>query len=325
MIDIQNIKLIDIETTSHCNLHCPQCDRFDLTGKENKYMELKHLDFARLRDNLNLDKLVSLETILLEGDHGDPLMHPDILDIIGFFKDIKQVKLVTNASLRSVSWWQQLAKIKNLVVTFSIDGLEDTLDFYRINADFDKVIANATAFIQSGGRAIWKYVVFQHNEHQVDRARQLAQELGFEEFETDVSNRNFYNKQEFPIFVDGIYQNRNLKIASTTRARPTTKDIMIKQEESSTFKSPECRWLKSGSVYIDYCGNLIPCCMTSGLMWRKDISAQLWQKIVGDLDSINLYKNDLSTILDSKFYQEKLQNSFREIRTVHHICVGNCS
>lgn len=325
MINIQDIKLLDIETTSYCNLHCPQCDRFDLSGKENKYMELKHLDFNRLRENLNIDKLISLETVLLEGDHGDPLMHPDILDIIGFFSEIKQVKLVTNGSLRSVSWWKQLAKIDNLEVTFSVDGLADTLEYYRINADFDKIIDNATAFIQAGGRATWKYIVFQHNEHQVDQAREMAQRLGFQEFKTQISNRNFYDKNEFPIYVDGVYQNKNLKLASNTQIKQDTKTIMLERANSSTFKSPECRWLESGRIYIDYLGNLIPCCMTSGLMWRKDISGQLWQRIVGDLDSINLYKNNLSSILDSEFYQEKLKNSFRDIRTAHHTCVGNCA
>jgi len=60
-------------------------------------------------------------------------------------------------------------------------------------------------------------------------------------------------------------------------------------------------------------------------MWRRDISGQLWQRIVDDKASINLYQNPLSRVLESKFYQNNLEQSFRSIETVHHACVGNCS
>ena len=49
-------------------------------------------------------------------------------------------------------------------VVFAIDGLQDTLGTYRRNVSFDKVIANASAFIAAGGRAEWDFLVFEHNE-----------------------------------------------------------------------------------------------------------------------------------------------------------------
>lgn len=325
MINIQDIKLIDIETTSYCNLHCPQCDRFDRSGKENKYMNQEHLDFARVSKNLNLDKLINLQQVLLEGDHGDPVMHPEIEKFIDFFKNVGTVNLVTNGSLRSEKWWESLAKFKNLTVSFSIDGLEDTLATYRINANFDKIIDNARAFIHAGGNAVWKYIIFHHNQHQVDRAYQLSKELGFKKFVTLTSDRNFYDNNDFPVYLDGVYQNRNLKIASMLPPRQDTKTIMIQKLNSLEFQPITCSWAAHGKIYIDYIGNLIPCCMTSGLMWRKDISGQLWQKIVGDQCSINLYHHELSEILESDFYKNRLSKSLQSIKTVHHACVGNCS
>jgi hypothetical protein len=41
------------------------------------------------------------------------------------------------------------------------------------------VIANAQAFIAAGGRAQWNYIVFRHNEHQVEQAKQLANSMRF--------------------------------------------------------------------------------------------------------------------------------------------------
>jgi hypothetical protein len=41
---------------------------------------------------------------------------------------------------------------------------------------------SAETFIEAGGRAEWDFLVFKHNEHQVESARKLAQDMGFKEF-----------------------------------------------------------------------------------------------------------------------------------------------
>ena len=41
---------------------------------------------------------------------------------------------------------------------------------------------SAQAFINAGGRAEWDFLVFRHNEHQVESARKLAKEMGFAKF-----------------------------------------------------------------------------------------------------------------------------------------------
>jgi len=210
-------------------------------------------------------------------------------------------------------------------VTFAIDGLADTNHTYRINSEWQKIIANASAYIKAGGAATWKFIVFRHNEHQVEPARALSEFLGFQDFITHVSDRNFFGSDAFAVMFEGESKGYDLNIASTTAARPDSKTIMMQKIHDDAFESPACSWLDSGSMYVDYQGNLIPCCMTSGLMWRRDISAQLWQKIVGDLDSINLYHHPVSAILDSEFYQTRLQQSFDSMRTAHHVCVAHCS
>ena len=69
------------------------------------------------------------------------------------------------------------------VMTFSIDGLADTNKLYRIGINHERVMANAKAFIEAGGKARWKMIVFKHNEHQIDEAKQLAKDMGFWEFD----------------------------------------------------------------------------------------------------------------------------------------------
>ena len=38
------------------------------------------------------------------------------------------------------------------------------------------------SFINAGGSIPWEYLVFKHNQHQVEDAKKLAKELGFQEF-----------------------------------------------------------------------------------------------------------------------------------------------
>jgi hypothetical protein len=320
--NIADIKRITFELTSHCNLHCPQCARFDQQGFQNKYLKLDHLDFNRIKNNLCIDQLTQLSEILFEGDHGDPLMHPDVEYILNYFSKINK-KLITNGSLRNVSWWKQLAKIPNLSITFSIDGVDQSTNSkYRINSNFDKIIDNATAFIGAGGTAEWKYIVFKHNEHYLEQAKTMSKQLGFSSFVYQKSNRNFFNNI-WPIYVNGDYRG-TLEAATGVGVRLKTQSIGV-TNLTKNFVPPICKWGKAGMVYIDYQANLVPCCMTSGLNWRNDLSGKLWQRLIGDPLSVNLYHNNLSDVLKSSFYSKTLQDSFSNKDRVHHACLGNCT
>lgn len=321
--NIADVKHITFELTSHCNLHCPQCARFNQQGFQNKYLKLEHLDFNQIEKNMCVDQLTQLSDILFEGDHGDPLMHPDVEYILNYFSKINK-KLVTNGSLRNTSWWKQLAKIPNLSVTFSIDGVDqETNSKYRINSNFDKIINNAAAFIGEGGTAVWKYIVFKHNENYLDQAKIMSKQLGFSSFIYQKSDRNFFNNNTWPIYVNGDYRGI-LEAATGIGQNSKTQSIGV-AKLAENFAPPSCVWGKAGRVYIDYQANLIPCCMTSGLNWRNDLSGKLWHRLIGDLSSVNLYHNDLTNILKSNFYSKTLQDSFSNKDRVHHVCLGNCS
>jgi len=82
----------------------------------------------------------------------------------------------------------------------SVDGAsQETYEIYRVGGDFDAVIENAAEVNElkkklgsEYPRMIWKFIVFAHNEHEIPRAKQMAQELGMEfqvalPIETDLS------------------------------------------------------------------------------------------------------------------------------------------
>jgi len=127
--------------------------------------------------------------ILFCGVHGDPCIAKDTLEITKYIIEHSpktNVLFNTNGGMRNPEWWAELgATLKDNPdnwVTFSIDGLEDTNHIYRRNVKWEKVMANVKAFIGAGGRAHWDFLIFKHNEHQIEEARRLASDLGFARF-----------------------------------------------------------------------------------------------------------------------------------------------
>jgi hypothetical protein len=72
---------------------------------------------------------------------------------------------------------------------------------------------NAQAFIDAGGNARWDYIVFAHNEHQVDEAESLSKKMGFEKFQFKKSARFFSNASGT---TKEIHQAANRKGIATT-------------------------------------------------------------------------------------------------------------
>ena len=112
----------------------------------------------------------------------------------------KNVGVHTNGGGRTAEFWHNLGTIsKNKGstswdkgrsgITFSIDGLADTNEIYRRKVNWDKLMENVKAYIGAGGLAEWKMLVFDHNKHQVEEAKELSKKLGFVHFSAEVTTR----------------------------------------------------------------------------------------------------------------------------------------
>lgn len=184
MFDYNAIDEYQLEITTYCNAACPQCPR-NLGGYgTNPLMPLVHLPRTTIDSVFPVDLCQRLRQIFFCGSYGDPIMHPDFLDILRDFRRKSPtlwLYIHTNGGAHNIDYWADIAKIMNGYgqIDFGIDGLDDTLHLYRKNVKYSKVIDNATAFIKAGGRAQWNFIVFRHNEHQVAQVQKLGQELGF--------------------------------------------------------------------------------------------------------------------------------------------------
>jgi len=184
MFDYQKIDEYQLEITSYCNAACPQCPRNNHGVGINKRMPLCHLNRQTIDRAFTLDLCARLRQIFFCGSYGDPIMHPDFLDILRDFRKKNPTLWLyfhTNGGVHDPEYWAEIAHIMAGYgqIDFGIDGLENTLHLYRKNVSYNKVIENATAFINAGGRAQWNFIVFGHNENEVEKVQQIGKQLGF--------------------------------------------------------------------------------------------------------------------------------------------------
>jgi MoaA/NifB/PqqE/SkfB family radical SAM enzyme len=239
---LDNVKEIHIEPTSVCNAACPMCAR-NINGKGlNPYITLKSLPVTWFEDNITPKQIQQLNKVFFCGNVGDPASAPELLEIIAYFKKCNPdivVGLNSNGGLKTAAWWSKLGHLLDGPLdycVFSIDGLEDTNHLYRRNVRWQKVIENAESFISTGASAHWDMLVFEHNKHEVDEAKQIAKQMGFTWFRTKETDR-------WDTYVS------NLGILPANEYQPP-----------SYGRTIDCEKDRASSIYLDYTGKYWPCC-----------------------------------------------------------------
>ena len=260
-LNIDQIKTIQMDHTSRCQLACPQCARFHGSQTEiNPYMPI---DDTTVDDYKIILEPFEKNTVKLFhcGNFGDSLASPTLDDCIDYSieKGVKEFKMAVNGSARSKSWWCDLAqKSDRIVVNFSIDGLADTNHLYRVNSNFAKIMENAKAFIDAGGNARWYFIEFEHNYHQIEEAKRIATDMGFRQFNAKYTGR-FAEQQQKKI------ETKKGTIVEDKKDNHNQKDM---QEIKQTYKSFEqyieqtpitCKYKQQQSVFIDMQMKLWPC------------------------------------------------------------------
>ena len=161
------VRDLQVDITTYCNSHCGGCIRNKDGGEV--CVELVHLS-PEIFQKINFD---DIRIVYFNGAYGDFTMHPDVLRIIDSIPSHVTFDASTNGGARGKAWWSQLTnilkKFKDGRITFAIDGI-DTNHMYRRGVNIDGVLENAQSFIQAGGNARWKYIAFEHNQHEIEKA-----------------------------------------------------------------------------------------------------------------------------------------------------------
>ena len=267
-----------IDACNVCNLRCPLCP----TG--NTTIARKQAMFSLEQYKELFDKIKEYALVVSLYNHGEPLLNPDVFSII---EHTHRNRVGTNIS--SNFNWPQPVEINDFIrsgldyVTVSLDGVtQDSYQQYRVRGDvrevFDnlkrllsakKTLRSKTPFVE------WQFIVFKHNEHEVEEARKLASELGVDLLRfisPGVPPEDMHNLelQEKWMPRNPLYWERNPKLV---------------EDRGYVFDQP-CFYLYR-SMFIYPGGGVTPCCFAHDE--RQDFG--------------NLYNNSVMEIWNNNAYR----------------------
>ena len=336
MFKFNQLKSIHLEISNNCQASCPMCSRNINGGQDNPLIKLSDWTIDDFKIIMNPTVLNQIDTFYLCGTFGDPMMNKDLIRMCQYAKEINPnlyVHIHTNGGARKVEWWQELAESlpKNHRVIFAIDGLEDTHHIYRIGTQYETVIRNAQAFIKAGGIAEWAFIQFLHNEHQVDEARERAQDLGFKHFTTKNSSRFLLEPQSPAVNKQGevMYY---IKPASFTPMKFIDEKIIQNWRRILDDAKIECKVLSDKEIYIDAHKNFYACCWLANIPYSyiaNDIATDVKEKMleqhhkmIARLGEVNVLKRSLDNIIDSEEYQSIWGDMWNNDKSI--VCARTC-
>jgi MoaA/NifB/PqqE/SkfB family radical SAM enzyme len=164
-----------VELTSRCVLQCPGCPRTYINDRLGKFPKID-LDLDVFADFINTPAGEKINRFTLEGNHGDPIYYPKLLEFIDKFRSNKIYTMVTNGSRRDEKFWHNLgARLtdKDWVI-FSIDGLPENNHLYRKNSDWNSIEVGLKTLKRYSVNVGWKTIIFNYNHKQLDQIEMLA-------------------------------------------------------------------------------------------------------------------------------------------------------
>jgi MoaA/NifB/PqqE/SkfB family radical SAM enzyme len=340
-----NFTDLHIELTDKCQASCPMCARNYNGGAERPFVGQNEITLEEFKEWFSPEFLKQVKNFYACGNYGDPIIAKDCLEIFEYVVECNQnirLSIHTNGSARSVAWWKKLATIMSKAnshdVVFGIDGFAESHVLYRRGTSWEKIIENATAFIESGGIANIDCLVFEHNQHEVELFKEKMLEIGFRNINFK-STARFYDMEQFPVEDTNGNLEYYLKPAteepfkkiSFLKLDQINKDITIwKSLVNESSISPKC--LNNKEIYVDALGNVLPCCWVGSdlieLPLEVKLSIQaLRNKFVentkfhfSDFLELNLKRFSIYDILKSPIW-----NSILDIQVSKPwICSKNC-
>ena len=192
-----------IEPTNICTLKCSGCARTRFIDQWPQHWHNHSLDVEQLLQFLDID--LSDKSILLCGNYGDPIYHPNF---INFVKQLKEtgvtLSITTNGSYKTKDWWQELTELLTYKdnITFSIDGIPENFTQYRKNADWESIQIGMQTSVASQCKTTWSYIPFLFNENNINQAKELSLQLGIDEFVINPSDR--FDKKTFNLIPSAV-------------------------------------------------------------------------------------------------------------------------
>jgi len=341
---------IQFELSNVCNALCSSCQRNTIDFNELKRLQTEGVNVnienlpMKNRPGLGKPKYATKELITnimtgatnikevqYTGTIDDPLGHKDLIGITDHLLSIRPdiyIGMHTNGSMRTPKYLKEFAEVLlsrgrgpgDHTVHFSIDGLEDTNHLYRKNCRWDKIMENAQAFIDAGGRASWQMLEFPWNKHQLLEARVLAKSMGFTKFKVRENKSPLLNNLD-----EYLLKNKG-----------DMKKIRRYHQVLDSTEVPndpiDCRWRTELKQYhLSYDGRLWPCCYFTSAKYMRNDEQRDHIDLNYDKNFNNLYEHTWDEVMEHPFFKEDLVDSWEAKqhglgpKDRYRICSTTCS
>ena len=231
-----------LDTTSFCNLECVWCP----TGQHRNSRTSCIMPKNKALEIINLFGKYLKEVLLF--NWGEPLLNPYIPDIIKALKK-QDIFCALSTNLNIDLDEKKVMEIVNSgldLLVCSIDGItQKTYETYRRKGSFNKAFNNLKLIIQTKKNLNlkkpvieWQFLVFKHNEHEIQQAEKIAKEIGVDK----IKFAKPWCPQDWVSTIDK-YSNYNL------------------QNNKKEYKPVDkyCNWLWN-AIVINANGSVSPCC-----------------------------------------------------------------
>jgi MoaA/NifB/PqqE/SkfB family radical SAM enzyme len=343
MYSFDQIQSLQLEISTYCNASCPQCPRNFFGGKTIPDLPLKKWTLNDFKNIFTIDFLKQLKQIYLCGTYGDPMTNTKVVDICKFLKNNNpsvEIGLHTNGGIGSTETYQQLGPIVKFIA-FGIDGLDDTNHLYRKHTKWKKIMQNAEIFISSGGYAIWDFIVFEHNQHQVEQARQLSKNMGFKEFNVKKTSRFINRSHQFNKSLDVLDHKGFIEYQISIPTVPEyvnngyQKIIDYSKSEFKEYLSSckiSCNSKKIKEIYIGADGFVFPCGWLHDRLYGPEIGTHtdhiMIKKLMTDAGgwaNTNVFYTPLEKIIKDNWFNilEKSWTSGQRLERCAMMCGEN--
>lgn len=177
-------RAIQIDSSSHCQLACRNCPTASRAIRP--LVGAGHLRFADFQTLLERNRwLAEIEL----ANWGEMFLNPRLADMLQFAAE-RKVTLHgddgANLNFATEETLEALVKYRLRGLTCALDGAtQETYSQYRVRGNLERVIGHIESINRhrraycSGLPALtWQYVLFGHNQHEVELARARAARLG---------------------------------------------------------------------------------------------------------------------------------------------------
>ena len=336
MLTINDVKKIELEITSDCNAACPGCARTIW----NDLLRINSFSLQDLQRIFPTTNHIADKEFKFCGVLGDPAIHPQFADMIEYLlQHGGRTSISTNGAVGSVDMWRRIGNLaqqyhKMFFIQWCIDGHRETNHIYRVNTKWNVLERNINAFCETVGeytaRAQWVFIVFDHNEHELDIAKQHAERLGFK-FATRTGMRNSYNNWVAEL---GKKNNKQKKVITTTGDKEhKRKDEVYKLDkliannevDNNIINTISCKYVHEGEIFIGSNLSMWPCCFLYDSKFKNR------ENIVEKLSEYNngwnsLKEHSIEDIMQHPWYDKVLEESWNPTHSKHmNRCIRTCA